>query len=105
MRLLLIIMLLMPALAAAGSGTNELTTKDLAEARNLYVGKCAKCHRFYEPRNYSEINWQAWMIKMDQKSKLNTRQADLLKTYLDAYRAGQLPGKPQDKPPKAPPNH
>ena len=99
MRLLLITLLLMPVLAAAGPGTNELSTRDLAEARSIYVNKCAKCHKFYEPRNYPEINWQAWMEKMDKKSRLNSRQAELLNRYLDAYRADQLPGKPQEKPP------
>ncbi len=64
----------------------------------IYVAKCAKCHRFYEPTNHSESDWRTWMEKMNKKSKLKEDQAGLLTRYLDAYRAGQLPGKPQDKP-------
>ena len=97
MRLFLLV-LFAPVLVTAGPGTNELSARDLAEGRKIYVAKCAKCHRFYDPGNYSEANWQTWMQKMTQKSKLNRRQADLLNLYLDAYRAGRLPGKPEDKP-------
>lgn len=95
---ILLLALLAPGLAAAAPATSELTTKDMVAARKLYVGKCAKCHRFYEPKNYSETDWQTWMQKMNRKSKLKTSQADLLKAYLDAYRAGHLPGKPEDRP-------
>jgi hypothetical protein len=35
---------------------------------------------------------------MNKKSKLKAEQATLLNRYLDAYRAGRLPGKPEDKP-------
>ena len=38
------------------------------------------------------------MEKMNQKSKLKGEQANLLTRYLDAYRAGRLPGKPEVKP-------
>ena len=68
----------------------------------MYVAKCAKCHKFYEPTNYSRPNWSKWMEKMRVKSKLNEEQAGLLTRYLDAYRAGRLPGKPQDKAKSAP---
>ena len=79
----------------------ELAVKEIAAARKLYVAKCAKCHRFYEPTNYAEPDWDTWMDKMNKKSKLKEEQAVLLTRYLDAYRAGELPGKPQDKPKRA----
>jgi cytochrome c553 len=80
------------------ASANELTAKEITAARKIYVTKCAKCHRFYEPTNYAESDWRAWMEKMSKKSKLKEDQAGLLARYLDAYRAGQLSGKPQDKP-------
>ena len=79
------------------AGADELTAKESTAARKIYVAKCAKCHRFYEPTNYSEPDWRVWMEKMDAKSKLKPAPAELLNRYLDAYRAGRLPGKPQDK--------
>jgi hypothetical protein len=83
-------------------GTDEPTVKEISAAQKLYVAKCAKCHKFYEPRNYSVTNWSKWMEKMSVKSKLSEEQAGLLTRYLEAYRGGQLPGKPQDKPKRAP---
>ena len=89
---------LLIALAAdrAAAGVDELTPKETTAARKIYVAKCAKCHRFYEPTNYAEGDWRLWMGKMDRKSKLKPDQASLLNRYLDSYRAGRLAGKPGD---------
>jgi len=95
---LLLLMLLALAGSAFAAGTNELSANDLAAARKLYVAKCAKCHAFYDPKAYSKTEWPTWLEKMSQKSKLKTDQADLLKRYLDEYRAGRLAGKPEAKP-------
>lgn len=38
------------------------------------------------------------MERMNRKSKLKDKQAVRLNRYFDAYRAGLLPGKPEDKP-------
>ena len=76
----------------------ELTVGELAKARKIYVVKCAKCHRFYEPNDYSEADWRRWMTSMSEKSKLKPAQSELLGRFLDAYRAGQVAGKPESKP-------
>ncbi len=86
------------AAARPAASADELTAKEITAARNIYVAKCAKCHRFYEPTNYAESAWQTWMEKMSKKSKLQGEQPSLLTRYLDAYRAGRLAGQPQDKP-------
>ena len=70
--------------------TPELTPKEELAARKMYVGKCAKCHKFYEPRNYNEVDWRKWMEAMSRKTKLKPEQDKLLNTYLDAYRSGTL---------------
>lgn len=75
----------------------DLSPAQEASARKLYVAKCAKCHKFYEPNKYTEADWRIWMEKMNKKSKLKPAQAELLNQYLDLYRAGQLPGKPEAK--------
>ncbi len=88
-------------LVSADAVADELTAKEISAARKIYVAKCAKCHRFYEPTNYAEPEWDTWMEKMNKKSKLKEEQARLLTRYLESYRAGGLPGKPQDKPKQA----
>jgi cytochrome c5 len=70
---------------------DELAPKGAAAGRKLYVAKCAKCHKFYEPRNYNETDWQRWMELMSRKAKLKTDQNQLLRQYLDEYRAGRVP--------------
>jgi hypothetical protein len=86
------------AVACPAAHADELAAKEIAAAQRIYVAKCAKCHRFYEPTNYSEPDWRAWMEKMNRKSKLNGEQAGLLARYLDVYRAGRIDGKPQNRP-------
>lgn len=94
-----LLLLLFIALAVGNpAGADDLTVKEIGAAQKIYAAKCAKCHRFYEPKNYSESNWRTWMDKMNKKSKLKAEQAALLSRYLDAYRAGRLPGKPEEKP-------
>lgn len=97
MHTLLLSLIIALAGAHPAASAEALTAKEITAARKLYVAKCAKCHRFYEPTSYAEGEWRAWMEKMNKKSKLKEEQANLLARYLDAYRAGQLPGKPQDK--------
>ncbi|MBI5387974.1 MAG: hypothetical protein HZA90_25200 [Verrucomicrobia bacterium] len=78
------------AAASVAASAPDLSEKEQTAARKLYVAKCAKCHRFYEPTNYTEPNWQAWMGKMSRKSKLKPEQENLLTRFLNAYRAGQV---------------
>lgn len=78
------------ALVAVGTaGAAELSALELKDARKLYNAKCAKCHKFYDPAKYNEVEWQEWMRKMNQKAKLKAAQADLLKRYLDTFRQSQ----------------
>jgi cytochrome c553 len=76
--------------ADAASGEGLLTSKEQAAARKIYVAKCAKCHRFYEPKQYSEAEWQRWIGSMSGKSKLKPDQKKLLTQYLNDYRAGKI---------------
>ena len=94
MRRFLWLLIALAADAPAASAA-DLSAKELTAARKLYVAKCARCHRFYEPKEYSEGDWRMWMEKMNKKSKFKPAQASLLNRYLDAYRAGRVPGKPE----------
>jgi hypothetical protein len=76
---------------------DELSPQEREAARKIYVAKCAKCHRFYEPKGYAEADWRRWMESMNRKSKLKPGPSELLIRYLDAYRAGRLSGKPHDR--------
>ena len=86
------------AMVHPAASAGELTAKEIVSAQKIYVAKCAKCHRFYEPKSYSEADWRRWLDSMKRKSKIKAQEAEWLTRYLDAYRAGGLSGKPQDKP-------
>ena len=51
--------------------------------RKLYVAKCAKCHKLYDPAKYSDPEWSKWMAKMTKKAKLTPEQSSLLAAYIN----------------------
>ena len=75
---------------APGSGGLEAmsteTSTMITRAADLYVTKCAKCHRFYDPLPYPAPEWNRWMTKMSRKAKLTEDEAKLLGRYLAAFR-------------------
>jgi hypothetical protein len=63
-----------------------LPSEQVNEARKLYLLKCSKCHRFYNPAAYEEAEWRDWMRKMSNKARLTPDEESLLDTYLQAFR-------------------
>ena len=77
--------------SARGAGLSE---QDVAGGNALYITKCARCHKFYHPADYSDVDWQNWMTKMSRKAKLDPDQDQLLRRYLGAFRtAGAVPAR------------
>lgn len=84
MRFIWLLPLSVVALAGCASPEKSTDSGDPNQiARRLYVAKCAKCHKFYDPARYSDAEWQMWMAKMSKKSKLNTEQRELLSNYIE----------------------
>jgi hypothetical protein len=77
-----------PVLTAGAASAAGLSAEEAAAANQLYVAKCAKCHKFYNPAGYSPKDWERWMRKMSRKSKLKPDQDELLTRYLGAFREG-----------------
>lgn len=67
-------------------GADRISAVDAAAGRALYLNKCARCHKFYDPSKYNEADWGKWMTKMSRKAKLKAPQAELLGRYLEIYR-------------------
>lgn len=93
--LLLTVLLLAGVPAPASASDSELTESELKAARKIYVAKCAKCHKFYDPKNYGAADWEKWMDSMSRKSKLKSAQDAVLRKYLEEYRAGKIAGVPR----------
>ena len=83
-------MAMMFALSPQLGAANGLSSKETQAAQKLYTGKCAKCHKFYDPAKYSDQEWQKWMTKMSRKAKLKPEQEEMLSRYIEnTYRASQ----------------
>src|SRR5262249_29979489 len=81
-------------LARASSAAPQLSLKDEAVARKLYLGKCAKCHKLYDPAKYPDRRWDLWFSKMSKKAKLTANEHELLSDYImQTYRS--RPREPQ----------
>lgn len=68
----------------------ELSALQIKDARKLYLSKCAKCHKLYDPTKYTDEKWSEWMSKMTKKSKLSPEQSEVLTRYVAAGKAGHL---------------
>lgn len=75
-----------PTLTSDEASAAGLSAQEVIDANALYTAKCAKCHKFYNPADYSQKEWDAWMRKMSRKAKLKAAQEELLTRYLGVFR-------------------
>ncbi len=76
-----------PLLDPAAVQNSGMTPQSASAARKLYTTKCMRCHKSYDPAEYSQPQWESWMMKMRTKAHLSPEQDRLLSQYLGAYRA------------------
>jgi mono/diheme cytochrome c family protein len=68
------------------AGAADLSAEQKRAAQAIYDIKCAKCHKFYHPADYTQADWDMWMGKMSRKAKLKPAQRELLSKYLQGFR-------------------
>jgi len=78
-----------PPLDAASARAAGVSVQEVNDASKLYIAKCARCHKFYNPAEYSDAEWHSWMTKMGRKARLKPDQQELLSRYLEAFRTTQ----------------
>jgi hypothetical protein len=71
------------------AGATDPAADSSSQARRLYVAKCARCHKLYDPAGYVDAEWRDWMVKMSRKAKLKPDQEALLSRYLETLRKGR----------------
>ena len=76
-----------PHLDEGSANAAGLLAQEVSDATKVYVAKCARCHKFYNPAEYSDADWHSWMTKMSRKARLKPDQQALLSRYLEAFRA------------------
>jgi hypothetical protein len=84
--LLTLLVLIIALVAGTPARAGDLTPIELRDARKLYIAKCTRCHKLYDPKKYSDQKWSTWMEKMNKKAKLKPDQAALLSQYLATLR-------------------
>ena len=70
-----------PAVTAVASAPAALTP-ELAEGKNLYDNNCAKCHKLYEPKKFTQEEWAPILVKMQKKAHLDDTQMASITNYI-----------------------
>ncbi len=61
---------------------NVVMTQALAEGKESYENNCAKCHKLFEPTEYSKENWAPILVEMQMKAKLNDVEMASISNYI-----------------------
>lgn len=61
----------MPETKVSKSTTSLVLTAELAEGKSLFENNCAKCHRLYEPKEFSSEEWKPIVSRMQKKAHLD----------------------------------
>ena len=59
-------------------------TPELAEGQNLYSNNCAKCHKLFEPKKFTQEEWHPILVKMQKKAKLDDVQIASITSYINS---------------------
>ena len=46
-------------------------TPELAEGKSLFENNCAKCHKLYNPKDFTKEQWKPIVISMQKKAHLD----------------------------------
>lgn len=71
----------------AASDDAGLSPAEFKRADKLCKQKCYRCHKFYDPCDYSQEQWDEWMGKMSRKARLKAKQEELLTRYFNHLRS------------------
>ena len=59
-------------------------TKELAEGLSLYENNCAKCHKLYNPKDFSSADWKPILVEMQKKAHLDDVQIASISDYINS---------------------
>lgn len=57
-------------------------TAELAAGKTLYENNCAKCHKLFEPTDFSQKDWQPILVRMQKKAHLDDTQMAGINNYI-----------------------
>lgn len=59
-------------------------TKELAEGQSLFENNCAKCHKLYDPKDFSSQDWKPILVQMQKKAHLEDAQIGFISAYINS---------------------
>ncbi|OWY22484.1 cytochrome C [Sphingobacteriales bacterium UPWRP_1] len=62
----------------------KTSLEELNKGRDLYMGKCGKCHSLYKPKQFSAEQWKINLSKMQPKAKITDEEKWLIFTYVNS---------------------
>lgn len=57
-------------------------TPELEEGKGLYENSCARCHKLYEPKKFTQEEWQPILVRMQKKAKLDDVKMASITNYI-----------------------
>ena len=63
---------------------NAFMSKELLEGKNLFENNCAKCHKLYNPKDYSAQDWKSILAEMQKKARLDDAQIGMISNYISS---------------------
>ncbi len=55
---------------------------ELQQGKKLYDNSCGKCHKLYEPKDYTAESWKPIVARMQKKARLDDNEITLVYNYL-----------------------
>ncbi len=68
-----------PAVTAAAPAA---LTPELAAGKSMYENNCAKCHKLFEPKKFTQEEWAPILVKMQKKAHLDDTQMASITNYI-----------------------
>lgn len=63
--------------------TKEMVlTPELQEGKARYENSCVRCHKLYDPKEYSHEEWTPILIRMQKKARLDEAQITSISHYI-----------------------
>jgi|SRR4051794_22389166 hypothetical protein len=71
--------------SSVGLSPSSLPGSPDLPGRQVYIAKCARCHKLYDPKRYNDEEWRTWMGKMSRKAKLTPEQEQQVSAYVAEF--------------------
>ena len=56
--------------------------QNLASGKSLYEGKCANCHKLFNPTDFSKEDWAPILARMQKKARIDDTDMALINAYI-----------------------